>query len=368
METLEDGAVVRFRVDGKLSTFYKYGKAIHRAFLTRLKVLCRLNVAESRFPQDGRFSMPFGMGKVDFRVSKVPTVEGGKAVVRVLSSLTRKGLLQLEQMNLSRVVLEPLRRLIRNPNGLFFVTGPTGSGKTTTLYSILAELNAPDRNICTIEDPVEIRLAGINQMQVNSHIDLNFGLLLRALLRQDPDIILVGEIRDLETAKIAVEAALTGHLVLSTLHTNNAIQAIVRLMEIGIEPYMVAPSILGVLGQRLGARICEGCKRAYFPGMEVLEQYFIDIPAEQKITFSHGVGCPNCRQTGYSGRIAFHELLVVDDEFRSMIARSAGQHELMAYARRLGYRSLRHDGLKKVLMGLTTIEEVEKHTVVEWES
>lgn len=368
MEATEDGALVRFRIDGKLSVFYKYGKAIHRAFLTRLKVLCKLNIAESRFPQDGRFSMPFGMGRVDFRVSVIPAVEGGKAVIRILSGVNQKSLLNLDQMTMSKSILDPMRRLIKSPNGLFFVTGPTGSGKTTTLYAVLSELNSPERNICTIEDPVEIKLPGINQVQVNSHIDLNFGLLLRSLLRQDPDIILVGEIRDKETAKIGVEAALTGHLVLSTLHTNNAIQAIVRLMEIGIEPYMVAPSILGVLSQRLAARICEGCKRAYFPSRDLMEQYFTDIPPDDEITFSHGIGCVNCRQTGYSGRIAFHELLLVDDEFRSMISRSAGLHDLLAYARRLGYRSLRYDALKKVLLGLTTIEEVEKHTVVEWES
>lgn len=368
MEAMAEGARVRFRVDGKLVQYYTYGKAIHRAFLSRLKVMCKANVAESRFPQDGRFSIPIGMGQADFRVSIVPSVEGGKAVIRILAGISQKSLLNLDQMMMTRAILDPLRRVIRSPNGLVFVTGPTGSGKTTTLYAALNELNNPDRNICTIEDPVEIRLPGITQLQVNSHIDLSFGLLLRAILRQDPDIVLVGEIRDKETAKIAVEAALTGHLVLSTLHTNNAIQAIVRLMEMGIEPYMVAPSIMGVLGQRLGARICDGCKRAYFPGRAVLERYFTDIPDDHEISFSHGIGCANCRQTGYFGRIAFHELLLIDDELRSMIARRAGQHELLAYAKRLGYRSLRYDGFKKVLMGLTTIEEVEKHTLVEWES
>lgn len=368
MEPGEDHAQVRFRIDGKLIPYYTYGRAIHRAFVTRLKVLCRLNVAETRFPQDGRFSIPFGMGKAEFRVSILPAMEGGKAVLRVLAGAGRKSLLNLDQMMMSQNILQPFKRLIHSPNGIVFVTGPTGSGKTTTLYAALAELNTPEKNISTIEDPVEIQIEGITQVQVNSHIDLNFGLLLRSLLRQDPDIILVGEIRDAETAKIATEAALTGHLVLSTLHTNNAIQAIIRLLEIGIEPYMVAPSIMGVLGQRLGARICESCKRAYFPGRETLERYFTDIPEDRKIAFSHGTGCANCRQTGYSGRVAFHELLLVDDEMRSMITAAAGQHELLRYARKLGYRSLRYDGLKKVLFGLTTIEEIEKHTIVEWES
>ncbi|MEX0331640.1 MAG: GspE/PulE family protein [Puniceicoccaceae bacterium] len=367
MEAGEDHATVRFRIDGKLIPYYSYGKAIHRAFATRIKVLCRLNVAESRFPQDGRFSMPFGMGRADFRASLIPTVNGTKVVLRILPGVNRRAVISLDQMMMSTNIIEPLRRLIKSPNGIIFVTGPTGSGKTTTLYAALDELNTPDRNISTIEDPVEIKIDGITQSQVNSHIDLNFGLLLRSILRQDPDIILVGEIRDLETAKIATEAALTGHLVLSTLHTNNAIQAILRMMEIGIEPYMVAPSIMGVLGQRLAARICEGCKRAYFPGPEVLERYFYDIPEDVKIAFSQGVGCQSCRQTGFSGRISFHELLLVDDAMRSMISSGMGQHKLLQYATKLGYRSLRYDGFKKVLLGLTTIEEIEKHTVLEWD-
>ena len=367
MEPGEDIATVRFRIDGKLIPYYSYGKAIHRAFATRIKVLCRLNVAESRFPQDGRFSMPFGMGKADFRASLIPSVNGTKVVLRILPGVNRRAIISLDQMMMSQNILESYRRLIKSPNGIIFVTGPTGSGKTTTLYPTLEELNTPEKNISTIEDPVEIKIDGITQSQVNAHIDLNFGLMLRSILRQDPDIILVGEIRDIETAKIATEAALTGHLVLSTLHTNNAIQAILRLMEIGIEPYMVAPSIMGVLGQRLAARICEGCKRGYFPGPEVLERYFYDVPEDTKVAFSQGVGCPNCRQTGYSGRIAFHELLLVDDEMRRMISARMGQHELLRYATKLGYRSLRYDGLKKVLLGLTTIEEIEKHTVLEWD-
>jgi len=367
MEPAQDEAVVRFRIDGKLTRYYAYGKAIHRAFATRLKVLCKVNVAESRFPQDGRFSIPFGMGKADFRVSLMPTINGTKVVIRILPGVNRRGIIGLDQMMISRPILDSFRRLTKSPNGIIFVTGPTGSGKTTTLYAALEELNSPDRNITTIEDPVEIQIDGITQSQVNAHIDLTFSLLLRSILRQDPDIILVGEIRDFDTAKIATEAALTGHLVLSTLHTNNSIQAILRLMEIGIEPYMVAPSVMGVLGQRLAARICESCKRAYFPGRELLERYFFDIPEDREVVFSQGVGCPSCRNTGYSGRIAFHELLIVDDEMRSMIAKGAANNELLRHATRLGYRSLRYDGLKKVLLGLTTVEEIEKHTVLEWD-
>lgn len=368
MEPGAEEASVRFRIDGKLIHYYTYGKAVQRAFATRLKVLCRLNVAESRFPQDGRFSMPFGMGKADFRVSLVPSVHGIKAVIRILPGLKKHAALNLDQVMMSRPISDSYRRLIKAPNGIIFVTGPTGSGKTTTLYATLNELNSPDRNITTIEDPVEINMEGITQCQVNSNIDLGFSLLLRSILRQDPDIILVGEIRDFDTAKIATEAALTGHLVLSTLHTNNAIQAILRMMEIGIEPYMVAPSIMGVLGQRLAARICDECKRAYFPAREVLERHFHDIPDDSRIAFFQGTGCPGCRQSGYSGRIAFHELLLVNDQMRNMISGRAGQNDLLRYARKLGYRSLRYDGIKKALLGLTTIEEVEKHTVLEWDA
>jgi type IV pilus assembly protein PilB len=369
MEAREEDAIVRFRIDGKLVPYYEYGRAIHRAFTSRIKVLCKVNIAEHRFPQDGRYSLPFGLGKADFRVSMMPTVHGTKVVIRVLPGVQKGGGVPgLDRMMMSRTIIEPYRRLIKSPNGIIFVTGPTGSGKTTTLYATLNELNTPDRNITTIEDPVEINFPGITQSQVNSEIDLTFNTLLRAILRQDPDIILVGEIRDYDTAKIATEAALTGHLVLSTLHTNSAIQAVLRLTEIGVEPYMVAPSVIGVLGQRLAGRICESCKRAYFPGPEVLQKYFRDIPEDAGIVFSQGVGCPNCRQTGYSGRVAFHELLVVDDGLRQLILKQASQQELRQHAMGIGYRSLRYDGLKKLLLGLTTIEEIEKHTVLEWDS
>ncbi|MDP0500430.1 MAG: GspE/PulE family protein [Verrucomicrobiota bacterium JB022] len=366
-EATEDQARIRFRIDGKLIHIYTYNRAVHRAFAIRLKVLCKLDIAESRFPQDGRFSMPLGMGKADFRLSFCPTVHGPKIVLRILAGVGRTRLMTLDEMMVSRNVLDPFRRLVQSPNGIIFVTGPTGSGKTTTLYSALQEINTADLNISTIEDPVEVQMAGLTQTQVNSQIDLKFSTLLRSMLRQDPDVLLVGEIRDLETAKIACEAALTGHLVLSTLHTNNAIQAVTRLIEIGIEPYMVAPSMLGVLAQRLAARICEKCKEPYYPSRNQLERYFKDIPDDREVPFYHGRGCNHCRQSGLRGRIAFHELLVVTNELRSLINRSASEAEMLVAARKAGYRSLRYDGLKKVLLGLTTIEEIEAQSVVEWE-
>jgi type IV pilus assembly protein PilB len=270
-------------------------------------------------------------------------------------------------MLLSQSILKPLRRLVRNPNGIIFVTGPTGSGKTTTLYAALAEINDPTINISTIEDPVEIQLTGVTQSQVNSHIDLKFGTLLRSLLRQDPDVILVGEIRDLETAKIATEAALTGHLVLATLHTNTAAQAITRLVEIGVEPYMVAPSVVGVLAQRLAARICEKCKEAYYPSREVLARYFLEDGLAE-VPFYRGRGCPHCRGTGYRGRIAFHELILITEEIRQLISDGRSAQEITRAAAKVGFRPLRYDGLKKVLLGLTTIEEIEATTSFEWAS
>ena len=266
---------------------------------------------------------------------------------------------------MSQVMLQPFRRLIQNPNGIIFVTGPTGSGKTTTLYAALNEINTPGVNISTIEDPIEIQLPGVTQSQVNANIDLKFSTVLRALMRQDPDVILIGEIRDLETAKIATEAALTGHIVFATLHTNTAPQAIARLMEIGVEPFMVAPSVIGVLSQRLAAKICEACKEAYYPPREVLSRYFADEGLTD-VPFYRGRGCTACRNTGYKGRVAFHELVLITEEVRTLITEGRGAQEIAKAAAKVGYKPLRYDGLKKVLLGLTTIDEIEQSTSFEW--
>ena len=357
---------IRFRIDGRLQDVFQVASALHAPLKSRIKILCNLNITESRFPQDGQFSMPLGTGNVNFRVSVIPTVNGEKLVLRMMALTGKKDFKTLDQMFISQTILQPFKRVLRSPNGMIFVTGPTGSGKTTTLYAALHEINTPELNISTIEDPVETRMDGIVQTQINTHIDLKFSTLLRSLLRQDPDVILVGEIRDLETAKIATEAALTGHLVFSTLHTNNAIQAVVRLIELGIEPYMVAPSILAVIAQRLAARICENCKRAYTPSREVLENYFHDVDQVEAPVFYRGKGCPHCRQSGYHGRIAFHEMVLVTEEMRSLISRAAGDEELGRAARKVGYRPLRYDGLKKVLLGFTTIEELEAHASFDW--
>ncbi len=365
LEAQETMSRIRFRVDGTLREMITCSRKLHRPIISRLKILSGLNIAEARFPQDGRFSLAIGSNGANFRLSTIPSQYGEKAVVRVLASTGKKSMLTLERMMLSQTILQPFKRLIQNPNGIIFVTGPTGSGKTTTLYAALHEINTPGVNISTIEDPIEIQLAGVTQSQVNTHIDLNFPTLLRSLLRQDPDVILVGEIRDLDTAKIATEAALTGHIVFATLHTNTAPQAIIRLQEIGVEPYMVAPSIIGVLAQRLAARICENCKEAYYPSRETLLKYFEEEGLED-VPFYRGHGCTRCRGTGYHGRVAFHELVIITEEIRTLISESRSAQEITQAAAKIGYKPLRHDGLKKVLLGLTTIEEIEQNTTVEW--
>lgn len=359
IEPEEEVTRIRFRVDGQLREFLKFSSSIHPAIIARCKILCNLNIAETRIPQDGRFGMPLGSGTINFRVSFIPTPDGEKVVLRILAPTNKKDFLTLEQMLISQNILKPFKRLVQSPNGIIFVTGPTGSGKTTTIFAALNEISDDSINVSTIEDPIEIKLPGINQAQVNASIGLDFPRLLRSFLRQDPDVILVGEIRDVETAKIATEAALTGHLVLSSLHTNSAAQAVIRLIEIGIPPYMVAPSILGVLAQRLAARICDRCKEAYTPSMDLLSRYFYDIPQDADLTFFRGRGCTSCRHSGYRGRISFHELVMITEHMRTLISRNASTQEIVEEAEKVGYRPLRYDGLKKVLLGLTTIEEID---------
>ncbi|MBI5768832.1 MAG: type II/IV secretion system protein [Verrucomicrobia bacterium] len=367
IEAQETQCRIRFRIDGNLREILTYSRKLHRALISRIKILCQLNISETRFPQDGRFTMPIGTQSANFRVSTIPSAYGEKAVVRILAMTGKKTMLTLDKMMISQTILQPFKRLIQNPNGIIFVTGPTGSGKTTTLYAALHEINSPGLNISTIEDPIEIQLTGVTQSQVNANIDLKFATILRALMRQDPDAILIGEIRDLETAKIATEAALTGHIVFATLHTNTAPQAIVRLIEIGVEPYMVAPSVIGVLAQRLAARICENCKEAYYPSRETLLKYF-DEEGLSEVPFYRGRGCPACRHTGYKGRVAFHELVLITEEVRTLISEGRSVQEITRAAAKVGYKPLRYDGLKKVLLGLTTIEEIDQNTSFEWAS
>ncbi len=367
IEAQETVSRIRFRVDGMLREMLTYSRKLHRPIVSRLKILASLNISESRFPQDGRFSLPIGSGGTSFRISSLPSPNVEKIDELIHASAAKKSKLTLDKKMISQSILQPFKSVIQNPNGIIFVTGPTGSGKTTTLYAALHEITTPGVNISTIEDPIEIQLAGVTQSQINTHIDLKFPVLLRSLLRQDPDIILVCEIRDLETAKIATEAALTGHLVLATLHTNTAPQAIIRLQEIGVEPFMVAPSIVAVLAQRLAARICENCKESYFPSRETLLKYFEDEGLED-VPFYRGHGCARCRWTGYHGRVAFHELVIITEEIRTLISEKRSAQEITRAAAKVGYKPLRYDGLKKVLLGLTTIDEIEQNTTVEWAS
>lgn len=363
IEPQENLGRIRFRVDGRLRETLTYSRKLHPSIIARIKTLAGINAAETRFPQDSRFALPIGSVNTNFRLCTIPAALGEKAVLRIAS--TRRGMLTLDKMMMSQTVLQPLRRLLQSPSGIIFVTGPAGSGRTTTLYAALHEINKPELNISTIEDPIEFQMEGVTQTQVNSHIDLKFSTVLRSLLRQDPDVLLVGEIRDLETAKIACEAALTGHLVLASLHTTTAAQAIMRLMDIGVEPYLVAPSIIGVLGQRLVAKICEGCKEAYHPTRDVLIRYF-ELDGLKDVAFYRGRGCPACRGTGYNGRIAFHEFIPVTEEIRTLISERRPTQEIARAAAKVGYKPMRYDGLKKVLLGLTTIEEIEQKTSFEW--
>ncbi|WP_309381070.1 GspE/PulE family protein [Cerasicoccus frondis] len=368
LEPFEVGVRIRLRIDGKLHEMRYYSHAVHRAVAARLRVLCKVNVAESRFPQDGRFSMPLGSGVANFRISIRPVARGSNVVIRILGSSGRRRLMSLDSMLISSDILTPYQQVIKSPNGLIFVTGPTGSGKTSLLYASLECINNGEINITTIEDPIEVEIPGIAQSQVNSHIDLTFPLLLRSMLRQDPDVILVGEIRDLETARIATEAALTGHLVFATLHTNNAIQAVVRLIEIGIEPYMVAPSINAVVAQRLAPRLNPRYREPYVPSSTVLNEFFHDWMDVPDFTFYRPRNDADGARFGFQGRISFHEIAIVNDRMRSLIGANAGTMELREAAEEMGYRPLRYDGLKKALLGLTTIEDIARATPQEWQS
>lgn len=359
IEPREDLVHIRFRIDGMLQERLKLDSTLISPLVSRYKVMANLDITERRRPQDGRISLKLASKSVDIRLSTVPAIYGEKIVMRILGQVMARDVPELEDHLFSKSTIECINRIIHSPNGVFFVTGPTGSGKTTTLFSILKRLNRPEINIMTIEDPVEYRIAGLNQIQVNHDINLDFAAALRAFLRQDPDVILIGEIRDLETAKIASQAALTGHLVLATLHTNNALQAVTRLIEIGVEPFLVAPSIIGVMAQRLVRKICEKCKTPYKVSREQAEKYFI-IRDDSEVVFYKGSGCEDCNHTGYSGRIGVHEIFLISEDVRAMVASGVSILDIQNRARELGFREMRYDAMKKVLRGLTTIDELER--------
>lgn len=358
IEPQEDQVRIRFRIDGILHDITSTSIRVHPAIVSRIKILSRMNIAERRLPQDGRFQVTVDNRAIDFRVSSLPTIFGEKIVMRILDKSTL--LLDLDRLGFEGEDLEKFYRLIQHPYGMILLTGPTGSGKTTTLYSALNFINKPDLNIITIEDPVEYRLPGINQVQVRPKIGLTFANALRAIMRQDPDVIMVGEIRDYETAEIAIHAALTGHLVFSTLHTNTAAGALVRLQEMGIPSYLIASALVGVVAQRLVRKICERCKVEF----EVYGNIARELTHGEKdrITVFRGRGCPECNKTGYRGRIAVSEVLVMDDDIRALVLRNATEREIAEKACAKGMKTLRENAIRKVLRGVTTLEEMYRVT------
>ncbi|RLA99573.1 MAG: type II secretion system protein GspE [Deltaproteobacteria bacterium] len=347
---------VRFRIDGILYNTLSPPRHIHSAIVSRIKIMARLNIAEKRLPQDGRIEIKIGDRPIDIRVSTLPTIFGERVVLRLLDK--SESLLRLEELGLSDKQLDTFLKLISQPNGIILVTGPTGSGKTTTLYAALSRINSPDKNIITIEDPIEYQLDGIGQIQVNPKINLTFATGLRSIVRQDPDVILVGEIRDLETAEIAIQSALTGHLVFSTLHTNDSAGAITRLIDMGIEPFLVSSAVNAILAQRLVRVICPFCKEEYNPPVFSLKEIGLDDEAISGTKFYRGKGCPECSHTGFRGRMGIYELLILDDEIKSLISRTSDSNDIKREALRKGLVTLRQDGAQKVLEGFTTVEEV----------
>ena len=362
IEPKKNELLIRFRIDGMLVDRLFLPKEMGLPLVSRYKILADIDITERRKPQDGRLSFALPMKTLDLRVSCLPVMHGEKMVTRILGSLYGTAILNLDKLDFSPEVLRPLKTALKHPQGILFVTGPTGSGKSTTLYSALNFINTRDINIVTIEDPVEYDVHSLNQVMVNDKVGRGFQEVLRAVLRQDPDAILVGEIRDTETARIAAQAALTGHLVLTTLHTNDAIQATTRLLDMGVERYIVAPAIIGVLGQRLVRRLCEHCKTDYQPEPDELRQYFYWKEGAAMPTLYKSAGCEHCGSTGYTGRVGIHEFLRVTPQIREAILRGSGTDEITSIAMQQGFHNLRYDGFKKALRGLTSLEEVVRAT------
>jgi general secretion pathway protein E len=359
IEPFEREFVVRFRIDGVLYDIIRQPKRAHAAISSRIKVMGTLDIAEKRMPQDGRIKIKIAGKDIDIRLSTVPTNFGERCVMRILEQ--NNTVLELEHLGFNARGRELLEKLIFRKYGIILVTGPTGSGKSTTLSACLTKLNSPTRNIMTVEDPIEYQLPGINQVQVNNKIELTFARALRAFLRQNPDIIMVGEIRDKETAEIAINASLTGHLVLSTLHTNDAAGAATRLIDMGVEPFLVASSVLGIVAQRLIRKVCVKCREPHEPSkFEMTELGLAQLPPDARIY--RAVGCPACAQSGYSGRTVGHELMVVDDEVRSLIVKNSDAGTIKKSAVSHGMITLREDCVSKVLTGVTTIEELMRAT------
>ncbi len=356
IEPFEDTQRIRLRIDGELQEFMRTSKAAHAAVVTRIKILGKMDIAEKRLPQDGRVEMTVDGKDIDLRISILPTVYGEKVVIRLLGRSDL--LLTKAQLGFTPENAEMFEKIIKSPNGIILVAGPTGSGKTTTLYAVLREMNKISKNVITVEDPVEYRLEGINQVQVNVKAGLTFASGLRSILRQDPDIIMVGEIRDVETAQIAVRAAITGHIVLSTIHTNDSASTVSRLIDMGIEPYLVSSSVVGIVSQRLVRKNCTYCRKAYKPDHS--EMMLLKI--REQLPIYKGVGCSACNNTGYRGRTSIHEIMLVNSQMRELIDKKASIDHLRSASLKHGTTTLRDNCIKLVLDGTTSMEELLKVT------
>lgn len=356
IEPTQKGLKIRYRLDGILYDMISPQKQIQAALISRIKVMADMNIAEKRLPQDGRIEIRIGDKNIDIRVSTIPTAYGERVVLRLLDKT--KIFISVTELGMPNERLGEFNELINAAHGIFLVTGPTGSGKTTTLYAALSQINSTDKNIITIEDPIEYQLEGVGQIQVNPKIDLTFSRGLRSIVRQDPDVILVGEIRDLETAEIAIQSALTGHLVFSTLHTNDAASAVTRLIDMGIEPFLITSSVIAILAQRLVRVICPLCKEAYTPDEQSLLKVGITPEMLKGRSIYRGRGCPACLNTGYSGRTGIFELLLVNESIQNLILKTSDSNAITQKAVENGMVTLRQDGAQKVLKGITTIEEV----------
>ena len=362
-EPFEDSFHIRYRIDGILHDMESPPKNLQAAVISRIKIMSKLNIAERRLPQDGRIKLRVQGKQIDFRISSLPTLFGESVVMRILDSESIT--FDLNSLGFPQKNLQSFENLIARPHGIILVTGPTGSGKTTTLYSALNKINAPDKKIITVEDPIEYQLHGVNQVQVKSAIGLTFASTLRSILRQDPDIIMIGEIRDAETAEIAIHAALTGHLVFSTLHTNDAAGAITRLMEMGMENYLVSSSLLGILAQRLVRTVCPKCAATYVPDSETLREMEIAPEVAENLELDKGEGCEYCADTGFRGRSGIYEMMMIDDEIRKLIISNTDSKIIKDKARSLGMQTLRESGWNKVKDKKTTVSEVIRVTQVE---
>lgn len=355
IEPYETRSVVRFRIDGTMRNVVEPHRGLHAAMVSRLKVMAQLDIAEKRLPQDGRITLRIAGKAVDVRVSTLPTGHGERVVLRILEKDSSR--MNLTSLGMSKETLAKMDSLIHQPHGIILVTGPTGSGKTTTLYSALSRVDASKLNIMTVEDPIEYDLPKIAQTQVNTRIDMTFAKALRSILRQDPDVIMIGEIRDVETAQIAVQASLTGHLVLATLHTNDSFAAVARLMDMGVEPFLLASSLSGVLAQRLVRNLCPHCKRAEAPDATELSLMNVKSSKAPQVIY-HAVGCEHCHGSGYIGRTGIYELLTMDDPLRKLVHERASEQALKQYATQLNMDDLRADGMRWVLQGTTSLEEL----------